>query len=100
MRCLPSFTRLLRIILRVLGSLERRRIGKHIRVVILETFLISWGVETGFSNEGKLVGMLTVVWSSFFRYVANVSLDDLKDAVARVDIEAGYCNGTSNSLAN
>jgi len=54
MRSLPSFARLLRIILRVLGLLERRAIGtQRIRVAILETFLMSWGVDTGISLEGR-----------------------------------------------
>jgi hypothetical protein len=52
MRSIPSFTRLLRILLRVLNFMERTTdLSQRLRVTIFEAFLMSWSVDPGLSLE-------------------------------------------------
>ena len=87
--------------LRVVGFLELREmcvVTQRIRAKILETFLMSWSPDLGISLGCNRSSGSNVGWDVFIWCVTKMSVDDLKSAVANIDTDAGYLNGTATSL--
>ena len=94
MQSIPSFTRLLLILLRVTSFLERGSNGsQRFRITILETFMMSWSTDGLPLDCTGPWNVLIEGWNLFFWFLTQASISNLRTAIARTETWTGLING-------